>query len=213
MWRPQIPHKAIDVEVDCGPGVPCRLLRVDIDVSEVARKQFLGGFKHRVTGSTYHHAVTQTPPSAPRPRPPPRACRDTQTVHQAARGAQTLREAATQMPRPGVVLDVSEDRLVTPRTYVTAREVQAVRQAAALTVQRFARGWAARRRAGQLRGHKEEREAFLREREGRRIADAEDARRCSPHCRAVFLLPLRSSHFSVAIVAPGFQADPIDKGP
>lgn len=166
--------------MDCGPGVPCRLVRVEVDVSEPKPKPFLGGFKHRGSGATYHHALTQTPPAAPPPAAPPRACRETQTVTRAARCAQTLREAATQMPRPGAVIDASGDRELTPRVYVTAREVLARREAAALTVQRFARGWAARARAAGLRGDKAEREAFLAAREARRANEAEDTRRCGP---------------------------------
>ncbi|KAI8476970.1 MAG: hypothetical protein J3K34DRAFT_516223 [Monoraphidium minutum] len=185
--------RAIDVEVDCGPGVPCRLLRVDIDVSEAGRKPFLGGYRHRGSGATYHHAAAQAAPPAAgsdgcgaavggagggvaRARPA-RACRETQTVRQAAGAAQTLREAATQMPRPGAVIDGGRDRLVTPRPYVTAGEVIDRRAAAALTVQRFARGMAARRRAAALRAHKEEREEFLQRREAARAADAGEARR------------------------------------
>ena len=36
--------------------------------------------------------------------------RETQTVQIKQRSAQTTREAATQMERPGVVIDTSEDR-------------------------------------------------------------------------------------------------------
>lgn len=36
--------------------------------------------------------------------------RQTQTVKIAQRSAQTMREAATQMERPGVILDTTEDR-------------------------------------------------------------------------------------------------------
>jgi len=164
------------VEFDCGPGVPCRLIHVDIDVSDVPSKPFLGGYCHRSSGSVFHHAATQTP-VAPKPPPPSRACRTTQTVELASRGAQTLREACTQMARPGLALDTRHDRVVDARAYVTAREVLEWRAAAALTVQRFARGWAARRRAGELRGHKAEREAFLADRQAKQAAEVDETRR------------------------------------
>lgn len=92
-----------------------------------------------------------------------------------------------QMPRPGVIIDTSGDRVVDARTYITAREVMEMRQAAALTVQRFARGWAARRRTGELRVQKDEREAFLAEREQRRRAEVEDARRWACTCVVYFV--------------------------
>jgi hypothetical protein len=97
-------------------------------------------------------------------------------VRRAAAAAQTLREAGTQVVRPGVVLDEGGDRVVRPRAYVTAREVAARREAAAVTIQRFARGLAGRRRAGEARRQKAEREAFLAGREGRRAAEAEATR-------------------------------------
>jgi hypothetical protein len=175
---PKIQHnQAIDVEVDCGPGVPCRLIHVDIDISD-QRRPFLGGLRHRGSGATFHHAAAQTPPPGPPPPPPPpRACRETQTVARGSRGTQTLREASTQVARPGVVLDESGDRVVTANTYVTAREVVARREAAALTIQRHARGMAARRRAAALRARKAEREAFLEERGAKRAAALDAARR------------------------------------
>lgn len=53
--------------------------------------------------------------------------------------------------------------MLTPRPYVTAEVVQQRREAAALTIQRFSRGWFARKRAGVLQGIKAERDAFLAE--------------------------------------------------
>jgi hypothetical protein len=160
--------------------VPCRLVHVEIDVSKAAAapKPFLGGFQRRATGAAYHHAEAQTPPAGlALPPPPPRACRDTQTVFAAAAANQTLREAATQMARPGLEADDGEGRVVTPRPYVTALEVCAAREAAALRIQRAARGWLGRRRAAELRAQRAEREAFLGERDARRRGDAEETRR------------------------------------
>ncbi|GBG00116.1 hypothetical protein Rsub_12857 [Raphidocelis subcapitata] len=187
--------RAIDVEVDCGPGVPCRLLRVEIDVSEARAPPFIGGFRARGSGATFHHAATQAPAAPPPPPPrPPRACRETQTVRRAAAAAQTLREAGTQMARPGLLLDESGDRVVGARTYITAREVVARREAAALTIQRFARGLAGRRRAARARRQKAEREAFLGEREGRRAEEAEATHRREVERR---MHPLRRADFEV----------------
>lgn len=104
--------QAIDVEVDCGPGVPCRLIHVVMDVSTLAPKPYLGGYKHKQTGAVYHHTATQTP-KAPKPvNTDGKLCRQTQTVDIADTSAQTLREMATQMQRPGILIDESGDRWV-----------------------------------------------------------------------------------------------------
>jgi hypothetical protein len=62
-------------------------------------------------------------------------------------------------------------RLLSPRPYFTSQQLDAKRWAATLTIQRYARGWAARQRARTLRRHKEAREGFLEE----AAAAAEDA--------------------------------------
>jgi hypothetical protein len=48
--------------------------------------------------------------------------RQTQTVKQAQRTAQTVREAATQMERTGIIIDTSEDRIKTPGPYETSEQ-------------------------------------------------------------------------------------------
>lgn len=57
-FRPQ----ALTVEVDEGGGLPCRMVRVEIDATAVAPKPFIGGYKHRGSGATYHHAAQQVGP-------------------------------------------------------------------------------------------------------------------------------------------------------
>lgn len=52
-------------------------------------------------------------------------------------------------------------RVLTPQPYVCAAVVEQHRAAAALTIQRFTRGWFARRRAAALNTIKAERDAFL----------------------------------------------------
>lgn len=54
-------------------------------------------------------------------------------------------------------------RVLTPRPYVTSEVVQQYREAAAMVIQRFTRGWFARKRAATLRGIKAERDEFLAE--------------------------------------------------
>ena len=103
--------QAIDVEVDCGPGVPCRLVHVLIDVSSKSSKLFLGGYRHKLSGQVHHHAITQTPKDPKYPKgTEAKLCRQTQTYDTSVTSCQTLREMGTQMMRPGVELDESGDR-------------------------------------------------------------------------------------------------------
>jgi len=125
------------VEVDGGPGAPCRLLHVTMDVTALQqhRKPYLGGYRHRQSGATYHHASSQTPQPADSniarrgaaaatasaltaaaglvdggSKPNVQLSRETQTKDTSSTSSQTVREAATQMARPGLELDSSGDR-------------------------------------------------------------------------------------------------------
>jgi hypothetical protein len=126
----------MDVEVDCGPGMPCKLLHVTMDVSALQgpSKPFLGGFRHKQQGTVYHHASIQTPQDQTQSktghRQQPVAAgqgqqaqqqqegaeggvkltRQTQTVKETTCSSQTVREAATQMAKTGLLLDCSGDR-------------------------------------------------------------------------------------------------------
>ena len=51
---------SIDVEVDQGPGNPVKLVQVSIDNTSMMEKQFLGGYRHKLSGVEYHHAWSQT---------------------------------------------------------------------------------------------------------------------------------------------------------
>lgn len=133
------------MEVDCGQGLPCKLLHVTLDVSALqpSTKPFLGGFRHKQTGTTFHHASIQTPqdqsPNRKAASRQPGAAvaaaaaagsegcleeqqdvswvgvkltRETQTIKATSCSSQTVREAATQMAVPGLLLDCSGDRSV-----------------------------------------------------------------------------------------------------
>ncbi len=66
------------------------------------------------TGLVYHHACSQTalPPKAVVREP--KAERDVQTVLVKSGGQQASRHCATQMERPDLVLDFSQDRCLMP---------------------------------------------------------------------------------------------------
>jgi hypothetical protein len=53
--------RLIDVQVEQGPGLPNRMLRVLMDYTQSDSKAYLGGFRNKRSGAVYHHAVTQTP--------------------------------------------------------------------------------------------------------------------------------------------------------
>jgi hypothetical protein len=53
--------RLIDVQVEQGPGLPNRMLRVLMDYTQSDSKPYLGGFRNKRSGAVYHHAVTQTP--------------------------------------------------------------------------------------------------------------------------------------------------------
>ncbi len=155
--------RVVDVQVDQGPGLPHRMIRVLIDLTQADAKPYLGGMRNKRTGAVYHHAFTQTPKAPRYAGVEPKLERQTQTVKISTRTQQTVREAATQMERPGVVVDTTHDRERTPGKYQTSEERLAIVEAATRTIQRWVRGWIGRKRAAVLRKHKMEREAFLQE--------------------------------------------------
>ncbi len=165
------------MEVNQGPDLPFKIVRVALDYSQHQAKPFLGGFKNKRNGAVYHHAVTQTPKQPKYLGVERKLERETQTVKLAQRSAQTQREAATQMERPGFVLDTSEDRYYVPGPYQTSEQRLAIVVGAASIIQRYWRGYRGRKRATYLRGKKVEREAFLREQELQAKQEAEEHRR------------------------------------
>ena len=148
-----------------------------------ARNPYLGGFRDTRTGIEYLHMYTQTDDL--RPPKPPRAqqfTRETQTTVVSTRSCQTYREAVAQTRRSGLHEDTSHDVVLVARTYFTAAELAAVREAKALEVQCVWRGFCARRRAAERRGKLgADRAAADKAAEEQRVADeaklARDAER------------------------------------
>ena len=66
----------------------------------------------------YHHASNQTT-RKPKESKEVKLTRETQTYIMKALTQQTVREAATQMPRPGLLL-TEDDRVIYPGEYMTA---------------------------------------------------------------------------------------------
>lgn len=160
-----------------GPGMPHRLVRVLLDYTQCDAKPYLGGFRNKRTGAVYHHGATQTPRAPKYSEADRKLSRETQTVKIKQHSQQTVREQATQMARPGVLLDNDYDKEVTPGRYQTADERDEIVLRSTLRIQRWVRGWLGRKRAAYLRGKKMEREAFLRDQEARAQSEAEEHRR------------------------------------
>jgi len=143
-----------ELSVDVGQGAP-RVLSLAV-VVEPFRKPYYGGFRHRLTGVEYHHAVCQT--EAP-PKPVqaadaatlPKFHRETQTKKVQERAQQAVREYGTQMEREGVATETRTDYAIEPRAYVDAAEFARRKAAAALVIQCYARGMFARSLARQSR--------------------------------------------------------------
>ncbi|KAJ9533131.1 hypothetical protein QJQ45_018218 [Haematococcus lacustris] len=169
--------RMIDVQVAQGPGLPHRMLRVLMDYTQQEAKPYLGGFRNKRSAVVYHHAATQTPKAPRFAGAEPKLERQTQTVKVVTRGQQSVREAGTQMERPGVVIDTSYDRILTPGRYQTSEERLEIVVRATRTIQRWWRGVRGRKRADYLRRKKAEREAFLREEESKALQAAEEHRR------------------------------------
>lgn len=165
--------RSIDVEMEQGPGLPYKMVSVLLDSSQLTPKPYLGGYKNKRTGAIYHHAVTQTPRAPKYAGAAPKRERTTQTVKSQQRSGQTVREAATQMERPGVVIDTAGDVDRVPGKYQTAEERLAIVTVATGVLQRYWRGCLGRKRAQYLREKRDEREAFLTEEEAKARAAAE----------------------------------------
>lgn len=86
------------------------------------KKPYLGGYRHKKTNIEFHHATAQTMKKQPPPSNIPRFCRDTQTVEQRHKIAQTTNETSTQMTKIGVFVSNLPDKLVTPGKYTSADE-------------------------------------------------------------------------------------------
>lgn len=76
-------------------GAPVEI-KIEI-IQETRKKQFLGGFKHRLSGIEYHNAASQTMPKTRVPSPVERFHRDTQTYKQKNQVQQTTNTTSTQM--------------------------------------------------------------------------------------------------------------------
>ncbi|KAJ3344331.1 hypothetical protein HDU93_000121 [Gonapodya sp. JEL0774] len=162
-----------------GPPLP------SADLSKWIEKPYLGGFRHRKTGTEFFHAAVQTvgltsngadtiavtsietdggTDSTNLPRSQ-KVSRDTQTKDVRNAGAQSRRDAVTQMNAPATFISSSFDRVVFPSRYVTARDWERSRHKAAITIQCWVRTVFSRRLVAKLRREKAAKEAAVEKKE------------------------------------------------
>jgi hypothetical protein len=135
----------------------------------VMEKPYLGGFRNKETGVTYHHAVTQSAPLQKKEIHTIRFHREVQTYEYRTRSTQCKRENGTQMGKAGLYIDNSKDKILSPRKpYFSSADKAALVLEKCVIVQCHARGMFARRRARQLRKDKHERLEFERKEAERR---------------------------------------------
>eukprot|EP00605_Chrysophyceae_sp_TOSAG23-4_P001652 GSChrysophyteH1.ASY1.ANO1.1813.1 assembled CDS len=114
-----------------------------------SRKNYLGGYRNKLSGSIYHHASTQTPTEAKRAVKDVSQlrCRETQTYEERSLSVQPYRESGTQMERQDLVLDNKRDYVLESRTYFTSEQLLEKKRLSSVFIQRCWRGYMARCRA------------------------------------------------------------------
>ncbi|CAG7728638.1 unnamed protein product [Allacma fusca] len=122
-------------------GSGCKIFNISIEYP-VERKLFLGGYKHKVTGLEYHHVWTQTALIKKEYRDT-QADKATQAFRETNNCAQTVVDTYTQVERPDYFISCRRNKLVRAGRYLTAARWLRQRELAAITIQRFWRGWLA----------------------------------------------------------------------
>merc|ERR1719512_492551 len=131
-------------------------------------KPYLGGFRNKQNGATYHHAITQTAPLQKKEIQTIRFHREVQTYEYRTRSTQCKKDNGTQMPKQGLYIDNTRDYEIAPRKpYFSSADKAALILEKVVVIQCHARGMVARRRAQQLRKEKKE-QLELHDREAER---------------------------------------------
>jgi len=167
----------LEVEVDFEDGSEPRIIQVFVENVQKGQMPWLGGFRNKRTNVNYLHATCQTDRKPKVYEKDRQFSRDTQTYEVKMRTQQSVRDAGTQMARPDLLLDDNMDREMLSGRYMTSEEHHLLRVKKTIVLQRYSRGWKARKRAAELRRKREERQAFLWAEAERMQAEAEERRR------------------------------------
>jgi len=137
----------------------------------IMEKPYLGGFRNKQTATMFHHAVTQTAPQQKKEIQTIRFHREVQTYEYRTRSTQNKRENGTQMEKSGMFMDTRNDVVIEPRRpYFSSADKAALILEKCVIIQCHARGMFSRKRARQLRLHRDEREELhYRESERRQL--------------------------------------------
>ncbi|XP_053498229.1 IQ and ubiquitin-like domain-containing protein isoform X2 [Ictalurus furcatus] len=147
------------------------------------KKPFLGGYRHKVTKTEYHHAGVQTMVRMRPHKGVETFSRDTQTVYVKSQAQQCTITTSTQMTKPGCYISNMKDKLITPGIYVTVDEYHSKRLNAVIIIQTHTRRWLAKRLTTQLRLDKELHMAWVERQERRQKEDKEEQIRAEYHRR------------------------------
>uniref|UniRef100_A0A8C0ZLW1 Ubiquitin-like domain-containing protein n=2 Tax=Castor canadensis TaxID=51338 RepID=A0A8C0ZLW1_CASCN len=164
---PQVINVTIQTGINKYQNVAVEIIKSDF------HKPFLGGFRHKITGTEYHNAGTQTVPKKI-PEKSNAFCRDTQTVLQRKKFQQTSNTTSTQMTKIGVYVSNMTDKLIEPGIYFTAEEYHAQRLKATIVIQTYYRQWHAKVYVESLRRQKKLRLEWEAEEERRKIREKEE---------------------------------------
>jgi hypothetical protein len=111
-----------------------------------AKKAYLGGYRHKRTGVTYHHGSAQTAAASRVHKDVSNLRnRDTQTYSMITKSTQLVRESGTQMKRKDVHLDDSKDKAVEAKPYFTSNQLLELQRNKTLVIQCYWRGYIARK--------------------------------------------------------------------
>lgn len=171
IYSPDVITVRVDLE-----GNQFKEIIVEIERTANSSKQYLGGFKHKLTGKQFLNASTQTRKPLRPDNGIPKFCRDTQTVVSSHIKIQTRNDMSTQMTKPGVFISVLNDKLVTPRPYETAEERYRKQTEKAIIIQKYFRRWYAKRQFERIKQAYIERAEWEKEQEQLRIAEIETRR-------------------------------------
>ncbi|KAI1888435.1 hypothetical protein AGOR_G00185110 [Albula goreensis] len=158
------------------------------------KKAFLGGYRHKVTGTEFHHSAVQTVAKRRPDRGVETFLRDTQTVETRTQAQQCTRSTATQMTSIGCYVSNMEDKLMTPGPYTTAESCAFKKLWAVILLQKYARRWRAKRYSDQLRHERDQRLAWLESEQERKRKEKEEQieaeyqRRMNPKTKEDFAL-------------------------
>lgn len=136
-----------------GPGGDAVTMTVDVEKA-TGPKPYLGGYRHKQTGRTYHHASCQSVEFGLLPQRRNVEFlrnRDTQTYETKTRSCQSYREYGTQMKRVDLVMDDGGDVEIVSKRYFTASQMLELQRQKTLAIQRYWRGYLARRRTWGIR--------------------------------------------------------------